>query len=192
MNGTSLFSTAAWCQPHTGIAGRCRALTLAALLLCPGIAMPSNARASDGQRADDVLYVELLGSGGILSVNYERMLGADWALRAGIGWIGATGGTVEPTVVYLGAPLLVEYLGIGTANHHLELGLGLVPTLTLGDEKHAHLVIDTPPVIAVGVVGYRYQRPDGGFMLRAGFTPLVGGGDVGFSPWPGLSLGVAF
>jgi hypothetical protein len=45
-------------------------------------------------------------------------------------------------------------------------------------------------VLLTGIVGYRYQKPAGGFQFRAVFTPLAGEGGV--VPWAGVSFGYAW
>ena len=41
-----------------------------------------------------------------------------------------------------------------------------------------------------GIVGYRYQAPDGGFVFRIDFTPIVAFGT--FLPFGGISAGYGF
>ena len=63
-------------------------------------------------------------------------------------------------------------------------------------------------VLGTATVGYRYQRADGGFIFRAGFTPFFGifsgekefvpyvptqyEDNFSFVPWAGFSLGYGF
>ncbi|MDW8465386.1 MAG: hypothetical protein RML35_04135 [Chloroherpetonaceae bacterium] len=79
--------------------------------------------------------------------------------------------------------------------HHLEVGGGLglmaLEFNLLGGGGSA-----SPPDPRVYFplhLGYRFQQPDGGFLLRLGFTPLIATnrstGELGVLPWGGLSLG---
>lgn len=178
---------------HTHALSCCLRTTLLGLILASSIAAPLGAQASEDSgasepsRASNVVYGELLGSGGGMSLNYERLLGSDWAVRVGLSLIGARGSTGEPTTLYFGMPILVEYFGVGTLRHHLELGVGVTPVVTVNNRYGS-----VPPVIGAAVLGYRYQDPAGGFMMRAGFTPLFGGDDFSSHLWPGLSLGINF
>jgi hypothetical protein len=78
-------------------------------------------------------------------------------------------------------------------NHHLELGGGL--TVSFGDEQDWYDFEDSEEdkfasVFATGIVGYRYQKPDGGFQFRAVVTPFLG--EPGFFPWAGVSFGYSW
>jgi hypothetical protein len=42
------------------------------------------------------------------------------------------------------------------------------------------------------VVGYRFQPPGGGFVLRTGLSPVFAGSSIPVLPWPYLALGGAF
>ena len=74
----------------------------------------------------------------------------------------------------------------------LELGAGGVLVYATGKASFGGSSSTSSGVGALGtaIVGYRYQPSDGGFTLRAGFSPLFGSG--GFLPLPYLSLGGAF
>jgi hypothetical protein len=49
-----------------------------------------------------------------------------------------------------------------------------------------------------GRLGYRFQKPDGNFIFRAGLMPVIVGADKEYGPemilwvWPGISFGLAF
>lgn len=142
-------------------------------------------------------YVELLGSGGVFSLNFERRVGAVH-MRAGVGsWTAADlFGAGETSIVTV--PVTLSRVR-GSGRHHLEAGGGL----TLGHRKFTSAfdggTTGSGFLTLTGLVGYRYQKPGSGFLFRAMFTPLYGLGDEeaaypdrGFFPSFGLSLGAAF
>jgi hypothetical protein len=129
--------------------------------------------------APNAMFVELLGKGVALTAYYERMLFAttphNVSLRAGFGiwgWEGKTGIVVPVEASYL--------LGI---NHKLELGIGYA--IVTGSSGH-----NLSNGGFTGLIGYRYQPIDGGFVFRIGFTPHFGTKEM--EPWVGMSLGYAF
>ena len=140
--------------------------------------------------ASNAAFVELIGSAPVGSVNYERILAGHAGLRVGVGYLRATSllgndlDRVEIPVV-LGVTL-------GDGANHLELGAGAVPgILTASGTNHR---VEVP---ATAVVGYRYCLPEGGFLFRASFTPLVDLWDASWSgnrfiPLGGVSLGYVF
>lgn len=147
--------------------------------------------------AANAVYLEILGSGGLYSLNFERRVSA-LHMRVGFGsWSGDDlFGAGESEIVSV--PLTLSHLR-GTGNHHLESGGGL----TLGNRKFTSAFDESTTssgfVTLTGLVGYRYQKPSGGLIVRALFTPLFGLGeedkaypDRGFTPSVGFSLGYAF
>ena len=129
--------------------------------------------------AKTCLYWELLGNGHFFSLNIERLLGKGVALRAG--W-GVTGG------LFMGVAL------VGRGDHLLELGFG--PSFGKNDGNRFNLLTLN------FVLGYRYQKPSGGLLLRAGLTPVIFLDDIQnnaftvrrnrLTPKLGVSVGYAF
>jgi hypothetical protein len=149
--------------------------------------------------ANNAIYAELLGPGGIASIDYDRTFG-DVSGRIGLGYFSveatATDGTTtassKASLTFI--PITVSYLGIGSKKHMLELGAGasivhLGGSASLGAAESTEGSATT--VLGVGIVGYRLQPADGGFFLRAGFSPLFGSGGV-IPWWPHLGLGGVF
>ncbi|MDX1671436.1 MAG: hypothetical protein R3211_03785 [Balneolaceae bacterium] len=100
-------------------------------------------------------------------------------------------GTTENEGTFITIPVMVNHLS-GTGNHHLELGGGItIITFSENDPDEDLLDLSSgSAVAATATVGYRYQKPEGGFLFKIGFTPLTNF-DV-FLPWGGISLGYAF
>jgi len=142
------------------------------------------------------LFVEGLGPGLWYSFNYERII-SDFSIRAGIGYISisASNGVGDSAHAYfLTVPVDVNYIGLGGKKHIFELGGGLT-VLAVGAGASAGFGSDTASGSATSIIGhlnlgYRMQPPQGGFMMRAGISPLIGSGV--FLPWPYISLGAAF
>ena len=176
-------------------------LLLAAALLAPATALAQQLPVSAGESlgARNAIYVELFGNGGVASINFERAIAPQLKLRAGWGeWSTEESTDFNATRKKFNVfPIMLQNVR-GQGTHHLELGLGVMlgrrseeygtttgtatKTTTLGDVE--------------GLIGYRRQRPTGGFVFRAGLTPEYAfAGDYpskGAFLSAGLSFGWAF
>ncbi len=149
------------------------------------------------RKAKNLVYLELLGNGGLYSVNYERMLTNNLSARLGFSYlsIGATSSngtdTSSAKATLVTAPVLINYT-VGSKNHRAEFGAGATLVYVSASASGGGLGEsgEGAGVLGTGVVGYRYSPADGGFVFRAGFTPLFGKG--GFLPWGGMSFGGTF
>jgi hypothetical protein len=137
--------------------------------------------------ARNAFYIELLGNGLLYSINYDRLLTDQISGRVGLMVIGAASDSSAAAVI--AAPIMANYL-FGRGNSHFETGIGV--TLMSGAVDNVGEIDDEGFSGAVGTatLGYRYQRPGGGFVFRAGLTPFFGRG--GILPWFGLSFGYGF
>ena len=154
---------------------------------------------TDGKRtARNAVYLELLGNGGLYSINYERALMDNVMARVGFSYfsIGASatdgsGQDASAKVTLMTAPVMANYL-LGGGGHSFELGAGALVVYAGGEAESGGLSASANGVGVAGTAtaGYRYQPLDGGFLFKVGFTPLVT--DSGFTPWGGLSLGGTF
>ncbi len=158
--------------------------------------------------APNSLYAELWGNGLIYSLNYDRLFSNAIGARVGVSY------TAPEMVSLTTFPVMGYYLiGLGSGGSKLELGLGL--TLILQPENQATSFIGQPhdkirgnSVLGTATLGYRYQRADGGFIFRIGYTPFFGifSGEKEFVPyvptqyednfrfmnWAGISFGYGF
>lgn len=143
-----------------------------------------------GKQRNNLVYLELGGPGIIYSVNYERRI-ADFNIRVG------AGGAAFNGAGYFIAPVGFNYIGLGDEKHHLELGvtanLGFSGVAAVGSVpgSSAFFASFSP------IVGYRLQPRTGGFVLRAGLSPIIGATTAGvaafgFLPLPYVSFGAAF
>jgi hypothetical protein len=159
-----------------------------------GAALPPPTPTDSSRTAKNVLYVELLGNGILYSLNYERFITDDLSARIGFGYLslGASSSSSSARASVLWLPLMVNYLGVGSADHKLQLGLGPVlfyassAASSVGDSAKASGVA----LFGTATIGYRYVPHDGGFNFDIGFTPVFG--SFGFLPWIGISLGAVF
>jgi hypothetical protein len=156
----------------------------------------------EGQRtARDSVFIEGLGPGFLYSLNYERMLSDNVGLRFGFSYWSLETQSTAPTfsdgtvatvssrtsMSVLAVPITCSYLGIGNMTHAFELGGGVDLLYVEGSGDGFGGDVNGAGVGAVAIAGYRYQPLDGGFMFRAGLSPLVDAS--GIFPWPYVSLG---
>lgn len=139
--------------------------------------------------------VGFIGLGGSIHGNYERVFfqGCEnsfihtLSVRLGAG-AGAVWGSSGPLAI-LGVPAL-----IGKQNHHFEAVAGLVTyfdkeSYDIGVNNAEFLGEPIPPrteyidLLLAASAGYRFQKPRGGFMFRAG---------IGFREGVYIGLGAAF
>ncbi len=158
--------------------------------------------------ARNSVYLELAGNAGRYAFNYGRLIYQKGAFMV----IGSVGFSLwqdryrveGSTIWYPVLPLEFSAL-IGRRKHHLEFGLGITPYLlpeinfssvsgTFVQTKGPNFVRTIVPIR----VGYRYQKPEGGFFFRVGYTPFFGVPDRMKENWyfqpihAGLGLGVSF
>lgn len=119
------------------------------------------------QRRGQTVYLELLGSGVIYSLNYERRfkqqtegLGA----RIGIGYVGD----------WLMVPANLNFLlGKEGKSHFLELGLGVTYVNYPNGETFGSKTINQQWLPA-GTIMYRLHPRYGKFFFKIGLTPIYG------------------
>jgi len=148
---------------------------------------------SSSVTAKNSLYVSLLGQGFFYSINYERRFG-DFAARAGLSYfsLGASIDDTSSSASLTIIPLTAQYLGLGGRNHKFEVGGGIIVARASAQANSDTFDLSDSAATAflTANAGYRYQRPDGGFLFRAGIAPIITGGL--FLPWPYISAGAAF
>jgi hypothetical protein len=159
-------------------------LTLLSLL---GPAGTAAAQARALPSAPNAVYLELAGNGLLYSLNYDRLLAPKIAARVGVMGLGAASDTSSAAV--LAAPLMVSYL-FGEGNSHFETGIGVMLAAGAVDEVEGFEDESFSGAVGTATVGYRYRRPGGGFVFRAGVTPFFNTSGIG--PWIGLSFGYGF
>src|SRR5688572_8392948 len=120
------------------------------------------------------IYGEFLGnSAGLYSVNYEHRLSTSgknvWSLHGGFGMY-----NVKDAYDHISVPIGVTYYNRKEGNTHKEIGLSLTYVEGLADNRHtwgSEGVQYSKALVLVPNVGYRYQKPDGGFMFKIYYSP---------------------
>jgi hypothetical protein len=166
---------------------------------------PPVAQADEQRTANNALYAEGLGPGLFYSLNYERSF-SDFAGRIGFGYVSVSAGASDSSgqvqetasASFITVPITVSYLGIGSKRNMLELGAGATifhvgaGGSTFEAKSSSSANASATFVLPVAIVGYRYMPPSGGFLFRAGVSPLFAGSSLPVLPWPYLALGGAF
>lgn len=146
------------------------------------------------------LYVEA-GGPGFISINYDTRFAKSrnaWGGRIGVGYIAIDGENI------LTVPLQVSYL-LGQGGHYFEMGAGATYVRRSYDDHtyypwsddgyymdpYTHSIPAENEVMGSLAFGYRRQPVNGGFMFRAGLSPIFYDGD--FIPYlPYISFGYSF
>jgi len=136
------------------------------------------------------IFLEALGSGGLYSLNYDRRLksgNSGFGGRIGLG-VGSGYEIGEDDYERrISMPLMVNYI-TGRGRSGLETGIGITPEFAFSepvDDQRMKAWVNLNLV-------YRLQPIKKGFMMRAGWTPIIGtGGDLDLY-WAGISVGYSF
>ncbi|MBL7892974.1 MAG: hypothetical protein JNL63_10115 [Bacteroidia bacterium] len=126
------------------------------------------------------VYFELAGSGGLGSLNYEKIFfqknSIEYTWRAGLS-IAPVDRNNGIGIVF---PLIVNVI-MGKSAHKLEMGLGQGITITTKGSAFALTTV---------VVGYRYQPEAKKWFYRISYTPLISYlVDLQMQQWGGISIG---
>jgi hypothetical protein len=176
-----------------------------ALVLSFAISITSSAQ-TEAQTftARNGIYVEFGGSSGRYAVNYSKIFHQKGKLKlnASAGFSMWRNGKLDSKASWLPViPIEVTAL-YGKSNHHLEMGFGFTSFLSTSLESVSGTFEFRDIVVYDAFiplrVGYRYQKPEGGFFFRVGYTPIIdfpprAGGNWSFNPyWAGVSFGKSF
>jgi len=156
------------------------------------------AQAPEAPAGRNAVFFELLGNGGLYSLNYERMLTDHLGLRIGYAaWNSPLLFEGSPPDRYRTLPVSASYL-LGAGERKLELGGGV--TLGRGTlDRSFDTRRDFSFRSLTAIVGYRSQPRQRGYLFRAGVTPFYSFDkgeeaypDPGFSFSAGVSFGYRF
>ncbi len=188
-------------KPNWNMIPFCKMRIFRLLLLCFSLLFISFSygQTDFSQSSRNNVLLEILGNGGVYSINYERFVLDDVISRIGIGaWndFSVSGGKKSLITI----PVLTSGL-IGSRKSKLEVGFGFLVGRQKFTSSFGRSLNWTAPIAdATGVVGYRYQPFDGGLMLRAGISCFYVFNREHRFPYnynrftinPGLSLGYSF
>lgn len=146
-------------------------------------------------------HFEIGGSGRYYSLNYERnIINKNLLKTSGQFGIRYFPGAWSDISLPIG---INEQFSFNI--HHIELGIGMVATREMiRDPLEKYAIIGRFWSCALtGRLGYRYQKPDGKYIWRIGFTPFLfrersqliedpGAPFKIFTPWGAVSIGYAF
>jgi hypothetical protein len=128
------------------------------------------------------IFFEILGNGGLYSINYERSLNTKLYGRIGFSTFlsfdllgGDTGGRITTI------PVLLSYFS-GQKKNHFEISGGMLFG-KVNTDLVSGAIIDL-----TSFIGYRYQAPGKGFLFRVGITPFLSLDKKANYPDKGLSL----
>ncbi len=157
---------------------------------------PRPARDYEVNPSKNLAYIELGGNAGFFSLNYERIYFYKEKLKMSVR------GGFAPNFngIYIEQAYVLENNFILFKNpHHLEFGVGVTMQRRYNERPNQTDVYFWENILfSVWRCGYRYQKKDDGFFLRAGITPAVMSNDaLGFHPgyftfWGGVSVGISF
>ncbi len=126
------------------------------------------------------VFLEIAGSGGMGSINYEKLL----CKRNNIEYTGRLGFSIAPIDKNNGIGLVFPFMLnslIGKHSHKLELGIGQGLTVTT---KGSFFLLTIP------TIGYRYQNETKNMFYRVTYTPLISYlFDFQMQQWAGISIG---
>lgn len=126
------------------------------------------AKSSGAQIAKNTVYLELLGNGGLYSINYDRILvdAAKYKLSSSIGYGLYKSENIE------GIPFEVNFL-FGH-KHYFELGTGIsyIKGLTQIEPGCLNGAVSST-IYNTYRIGYRYQKDEKGFFLKVAVIPFV-------------------
>jgi hypothetical protein len=112
--------------------------------------------------AKQAVWVEALGPALGYTANYEYRVSRSLSVRGGAGYTYySIGSTRWDGLTTIGS---VSYFPLKSQRHHLELG-GSLAYILVPDS-------DNDTAIVGGLIGYRFQPPDGGPVLRVFFSPV--------------------
>ena len=135
------------------------------------------------------IQLELFGHGVFYSINYERILlnGEKFKTtgQAGFAWYPPATDVRE-----FWLPVSINEL-FSFNKHHVEFGLGTVFTVEENLERSGKTTRAWYNLLS-GRIGYRYQKPNGRFIFRIGFTPLYELDGNEFHPLGGVTFGYSF
>ena len=165
------------------------------LVLLAVALLPTTTVAQSSREHRNAVYLELLGSGGLYSFNYEREVADNLLARVGFGSWTSTSFWSDVETSFTTVPVTLAAV-LGRGHHRLELGGGV----TFGHRDRDEFAGESDGFVSLtGLVGYRYDKAGRGFLFRAGATPFIGLGDEdvaypdkGFFPSLGLSFGYRF
>ena len=143
----------------------------------------------DRSMARNTVYLEVFGQGLFNSLSYDRILFPEFKVRQSA----SIGLTFIPPISYMqvvAIPVSYNFI-FGQRKHHFELGLGFTPMIfkeiglsssfysedQSGNQTLVYEKVDNINLLfyLTPKIGYRFQKPEGGFFFRGTLTPPLAG-----------------
>ena len=160
--------------------------------------------------AKNTVFVEVGGNAGSYAASYGRIFHQKGMLKlsgsAGFSMLRHNTSyqpyNTSKTIYWLPTLPLEISAFWGKSKHHLEIGTGITPYLSVTVRRGPDIFTSSDKVYLGAYLplrlGYRYQKPEGGFFFRVAYTPFYrfpkySEGSNNFSPiFAGISLGKSF
>lgn len=124
------------------------------------------------------IQFEILGIGAVYSVSYERRFLNSDKFKT----VGSIGLSFWGNDSWKGITMPISVTELFSFNrHHIEVGMSISPNFVSRTDNTKEW--DQYTMVRVG---YRYQRPSGRFVFRAGYTPII---YPEFGHWGGIAIG---
>lgn len=136
------------------------------------------------------LFIEFGGQGKYTSLNIDRLFRIDKKVKSSFRFGLISNPFDRKNKFVFGVPISYNFI-FGQKNHHLELGLGLTAlyrsqkNITFYDktynqfgEQKINTLYGSQESFSVTLhpkIGYRYQKPTGGFFFQANISPALSG-----------------
>jgi hypothetical protein len=136
------------------------------------------------------LSLEMAGHGLAYSVNYDHSLGPNFAIGAGIGYLGLTGADLSASVTTI--PVYANYYPIGDEHRPFITAGATFVTISgsiAGSAFENRFEGSATALAPMAGIGYEYRGTEG-FLFR--ISPYLVITPLAVLPWAGLSLGATF
>jgi len=140
----------------------------------------------------NVLYIEGAGIGGFGSLNYERIIALNAKLRLGAR-IGISTYNIKDYTNKFNPDIIIPIAinGLFGFDHKFEFGLGQTIS-NIVQVNHTNWKLERETNLhATFTIGYRYQRNQGGIVVRCSYTPMIEFYKY-YRHWGSISIGYAF
>lgn len=146
--------------------------------------------------AKNAAFVELAGNGGLYSLNFDRI----YYYKEKVKLSARLGFAINPHGIYVEQTYVLEQNFILFKNpHHIEFGIGATMQNQFNEScKTTGEYLWEKIIYSSLRCGYRYQKQDDGFFLKAGLTPIfMQQSNCGFNAgyfqlWGGVGVGMSF
>lgn len=156
------------------------------------VGLIANSQSKKVQQAKNIIYVEMGGTGGLGSINYERIIVQKGLLNIGtrIGMIGYNyfdfTNKFNPDFNF---PFSIN--GFYGQTHKIEFGVGQTITSINHINTTDYTTQRLTNIHANLTIGYRFQKSEGGIVFGINYNPIFDHYKT-FRSWGGVSVGYAF